>query len=67
MLGRGSKVEGRGSGRRQIHDSIIRWWLGRSFDAKTAHKTPKKQMGDRPMDQPTDGPTDQPTDGQTLV
>ena len=40
--GRWAKEQGR------IHGRISRVWLGRSSDAKTARKTPKKQLTDRP-------------------
>ena len=38
----------------RIHGRISRVRLGRSSDAKTARKTPKKQMRYRPTDQRTD-------------
>ena len=41
----------------RIHGRISRVRLGRSSDAKTARKTPKKQMRYRRTDGPTNGPT----------
>ena len=54
-LGRGSDVEGRGSGKCRTDNSISH--MGRSSDAKTAHigpKTLKKQRRDQQTDQETD-------------
>ena len=58
-LGRGSDVEGRGSGECRTHDSISH--VGRSSDAKTARqvpKTPKKQRRDWQTNRQTDQRTD---------
>ena len=49
----------------RIHGRISRVRLGRSSDAKTARKTPKKQMRCWPTDGPTNRPTNQPTDQPT--
>ena len=56
-LGWGSNVVGRGIGECRIHDSSCHVPLGRSSDAKTARKTPKKQRRDSPSLRQTDGPT----------
>ena len=55
-LGRGSNVVG--SGECFKHDNISHWPLGRSSDAKTARKMPKKQRQDRQTDRQIDRHSD---------
>ena len=65
-LGRGSNVVGRGSEECRIDNSISHVQLGRSSDAKTAHKTPKTPKKQR-RDQQTDRQIDRQTDEASIV